>query len=184
MRSGSPVLALAVSGTIVVGLLAGCAAGPKATAGGPTFTPLATEAATVATTATGLALTPLGLRPAQRSDAAIGLAFEPASAGRLLAEAPAGIDFGRTALLCVYLGERIGNWSLTLVSARLEGGTLQILSREAPPRGSTGSTTTTYPAACGTVARAALPSGPLAVRADDTASGEFIVASTVVVPAP
>jgi hypothetical protein len=59
-----------------------------------------------------------------------------------------------------------------------------VRAREAPPRGTTGSKGTTYPASCGTIDRRALPAGSLAVRADDTVSGEFIVAATVTVPAP
>jgi hypothetical protein len=132
----------------------------------------------------GLAFAPLTARPAERPQAALDLAFDAANAASLLAAAPEAIDFSTSALLCVYLGERAGSWSLTLVSAALEGGTLRVRAREAPPRGTTGGARTTYPASCGTIDRRALPAGTLAVRADDTVSGEFIVAATVTVPAP
>lgn len=152
--------------------------GGDASSGAPASVPAATPSAPP-----GLALTPLTARPAERPQAALGLAFDAAQAASLLVSVPEGIDFSTSAVLCVYLGERTGSWSLTLVSAALEGGTLRVRAREAPPRATAGATRTTYPAACGTLDRRALPAGSLAARADDTASGEFIVAATVTVPA-
>ncbi len=40
-----------------------------------------------------------------------------------------------------------------------------------------------YPGTCATIDRASLPVGSLAARAEDTTSGEFIVAATINVPA-
>lgn len=172
--------AVVPAAALVLGACAGAA--PPADSPAPSA-PVTTPATAVPSSgAPGLAFTPLTARPAQRPQAELEIAFDAAQAGTLLSASPDGIDFATNALLCVYLGERTGSWQLTLVSAALEGGELRVRAREAPPRGSTGGSRATYPAACGTLDRRALPAGSLAVRADDTVSGEFIVAATVTVP--
>lgn len=123
--------------------------------------------------------------PAEREEAAIAFAFDPSTAGDLTAGLPADLDWDATAVVCVYLGRRAeGGWGLAIQSATLVGGELQILARETRPAAGVDRPGPTYPADCGTIDRAALPIGPLAVRADDTVSDEFIVSAEVDVPAP
>jgi hypothetical protein len=127
---------------------------------------------------------PLPAEPARRSNAELAMAFDAATGARLLAQPPAGIDFSQQALVCLYLGERIGPWTVTLLSAALSSGSLAVRARETRPRnGAPGSDQITYPGTCATIDRASLPVGSLAARADDTTSGEFIVAASINVPA-
>jgi hypothetical protein len=131
--------------------------------------------------ATGLDLQPLDEgTPAERPEAGIGFAFDDSSAVAMI-DPPPQIDYSERAVVCVYLGRRTGRWTLDLQSASLEGRTLQIEARERAPRQPTSDVT--LPAACGTLRRAALPTGPLTVSAHDTVSDEFITKGDVVVPA-
>ncbi|MDP9272564.1 MAG: hypothetical protein M3O93_03375 [Chloroflexota bacterium] len=126
----------------------------------------------------------LAAEPAKRLNAELGVAFDADGAGRLLAQLPSGIDFSRQALVCLYLGERTGPWTVTLLSAALSSGSLTVRARETRPRsGAPGSDQISYPGTCATIDRASLPVGSLAARAEDTTSGEFIVAATINVPA-
>ena len=118
-----------------------------------------------------------------QTEAAILAAFDAESAAALVASVPAGLDFAESGLICVYLGERsTGGWSLALQSASVVNGELQILAREGRPPASGGPAGTTYPAGCGTITRAGLPTGTVSARADDTVSEEFIVSGTITVP--
>lgn len=135
--------------------------------------------------ADGPLLRPLDAVPADRGQATIEAAFSPQEAAELLTDVPAGLDFGRHAVVCVYLGERpTTGWGLDLQSASLADGELRIRARETRPRGPDGEQRVTFPAGCGLLARAELPAGELAVRADDTISEEFIVSDTLTVPSP
>jgi len=139
--------------------------------------------ATPSTAVAGPVLQPIDVSPAERAEAGIAAAFHPAQAEDLVAEVPGDVDFGRHALVCVYLGERpTTGWGLDLQSASILDGELRIRARETRPRGGGGFAQLTYPAGCGLLERAALPEGELAVRADDTISEEFIVDGTLSVP--
>jgi hypothetical protein len=130
----------------------------------------------------GLTLHAIQVEPVEREEAAIAIAFDADDAAALLTEVPGDLDFATEALVCIYLGERpTEGWGLDLQTASLVDGELRILARETRPRG-TVNQVVTHPAACGVVNRDALPPGPLAVRADDTISDEFIVAGEVTVP--
>ena len=131
----------------------------------------------------GPVLQPIDVSPAERAEAGIAAAFHPAQAQDLVAEVPVDIDFGRHALVCVYLGERpTTGWGLDLQSASVLDGELRIRARETRPPASGARPRISYPAGCGLLERAALPEGELAVRADDTISEEFIVDGTLSVP--
>jgi hypothetical protein len=122
---------------------------------------------------------------AEREEAAIAFAFDPSAANDLAAGLPADLDWDATAVVCVYLGRRAeGGWGLAIQSATLVGGELRILARETRPAAGVDRPGPTYPADCATIDRAALPIGPLSIRADDTVSDEFIVSAEVEVPAP
>lgn len=123
--------------------------------------------------------------PAQREEAAIAFAFDPSAAGDLATGLPADLEWDANTVVCVYLGRRAeGGWGLAIQSATLVGGELRILARERRPAAGVDRPGPTYPADCATIDRAALPSGPLSVRADDTVSDESIVSDEVEVPAP
>jgi hypothetical protein len=123
--------------------------------------------------------------PAEREEAAIAFAFDPSAAGELAQPLPADLDWDTSAVVCIYLGRRAeGGWGLAIQSANLVDGELRILARETRPAAGVDRPGPTYPADCATIDRAALPVGPLSVRADDTVSDEFIVSAEVVVPAP
>jgi hypothetical protein len=123
--------------------------------------------------------------PAEREEAGIAFAFDPVAADDLAQSLPADLDWDATAVVCVYLGRRAeGGWGLAIQSATLVGGELRILGRETRPAAGVDRPGPTYPADCATIDRAALPVGPLSVRADDTVSDEFIVSAEVEVPAP
>jgi hypothetical protein len=133
------------------------------------------------TAAAGLDLQPLdSVSPVDRPKAGIGMAFDDAGAAKLV-EQQAQIDYDERALLCVYLGKRTGRWTFDLQSATLDGQALEIDARERPPRQPGGEQT--LPAACATLARAALPVGQLTVSAHDTVSDEVITEGSVEVPA-
>lgn len=123
--------------------------------------------------------------PAEREESAIAFAFDPSAAGDLATGLPADLDWAATAVVCIFLGRRAeGGWGLAIQSATLVGGELRILARETRPAAGVDRPGLTYPADCATIDRAALPIGPLSVRADDTVSDEFIVSAEVEVPAP
>jgi hypothetical protein len=123
--------------------------------------------------------------PAEREDAAIAIAFDPSAAEDLAQGLPAELDWGATAVVCVYLGRRAeGGWGLAIQSANLVDGELRILARETRPAPGVDRPGPAYPADCATIDRAALPPGPLPARADDTVSDEFIVSAELEVPAP
>lgn len=123
--------------------------------------------------------------PAEREEAAIAFAFDPSAGGQLAHSLPTDLDWDANSVVCIYLGRRAeGGWGLAIQSANLVGGELRILARETRPAAGVDRPGPTYPADCATIDRAALPVGPLAVRADDTVSDEFIVSAEVEVPAP
>ena len=125
-----------------------------------------------------------GAQPAEREEAAISIAFDPSAAAALAQGLPTDLDWDANAVLCVYRGRRAdGGWGLAIQSANLVDGELQVLARETRPAAGVDRPGPTYPADCATVDRAALPPGPLPVRADDTISDEFIVAAELEVPA-
>jgi hypothetical protein len=122
--------------------------------------------------------------PAEREDAAIAIAFDPSAADDLAQGLPADLDWGATAVVCVYLGRRTeGGWGLAIQSASMVDGELRILARETRPAPGVDRPGPTYPADCATIDRAALPAGTLPARADDTVSDEFIVSGELEVPA-
>jgi len=166
---------LALAAVLAIGT--GCSA--------PAVSPVATPMPSTAPTPTPpptLQLRDVDATPAIRSEAAIGLAFDAASAASLVDPVPTAIDFGADALVCVYLGARpTTGWGLALQSASLKNGVLEIRARETRPGGGARDEIT-YPADCGLLSRGALPPGPLAVRADDTISEEFITDGQVTVP--
>ncbi|HEX2142688.1 MAG TPA: protease complex subunit PrcB family protein, partial [Candidatus Limnocylindria bacterium] len=98
--------------------------------------------------------------PQEREAAGIAFAFDAESAAELVEQVPADLDFGESALVCVYLGERpTTGWGLTLQSATLVPGEppeLRILARETRPRADARQEVT-YPADCAALTRAALP---------------------------
>lgn len=171
MRRSAPLLVATI-------LLAGCAA----PTGSPTVAATASHPAGAAASAPGLPLlSEVDATPALRTEAGIAMAFD-AEGAAVLAEVATTIDFGSRALVCVYLGQRpTGGWGLSLTSAMLRDGTLEISARETRPGGGAPQETT-YPADCALLDRAALPVGSLAVRADDTISEEFIIDGEVGVP--
>lgn len=123
------------------------------------------------------------VEPASRQEAAIVAAFEPSGATSLAAGIPDDMDWETTGIICVHLGRRgDGGWGLAIQSASLIDGELRILARETRPSPAVDLPGPTYPADCATIDRIALPPGPLAVRADDTISDEFIVAGQLEVP--
>jgi len=125
---------------------------------------------------------PLSATVAQRTAAGIEIAFDPQAAGRLVSSVPAGIDFARQGLLCLFLGERAtGGWSVAIQGLRVVGGQLEIAARETSPRG-TGTGPATYPGSCVLVTRADLPSGELPATATDLATDEFIVDGQLAIP--
>ncbi len=117
--------------------------------------------------------------PAERNDASVEAAFDEASAAKLIDKAPA-VDFATQGVLCLYLGQRTGKWGFGVNGLTLEDGALHIAASERTPRA--GDTSTTHPAACLAIERAALPTGKLPVTAVDTVSDEFIVDGTIEVP--
>jgi hypothetical protein len=148
-------------------------------------TPSAASPSVKASTQPPIAFAPMSAEPAKRSNAKLAIAFDATGAASLLAKAPTGVDFSTQALVCLYLGERTGPWTVTLVSGSLSGGVLSIRARETRPRsGAPGSDQASFPATCATLDRASLPVGSLKARAEDTTSGEFIVEATISVPAP
>jgi hypothetical protein len=127
-------------------------------------------------------LTDVDAQPIEHRQEAIFVAFDAKEAAELLQEVPGDLDFGREALACVFLGPRqTTGWSLDLRSATLSNAELALKARENPPHGAT-QDRITYPADCALVNRDALPPGELAVRADDTISGELIARTQIVVP--
>jgi hypothetical protein len=167
-------------GAACIGLiLAACSSAPSASSSiGTPATSISTPQASQASA--GLDLQPLdGGTPAHRSQAGVAMAFDTDQAEGLVAPAPA-LDFTERSLLCVFLGERSGRWTIDLQTAEMVGKTLEIEARERPPRQPDGETTT--PAACGTLRRGALPAGELKVSAHDTVSDEFITEGVVEVP--
>lgn len=174
-----------LSASLGLGTILTACASPGATASGPRVTSTETGGASASSSALPpIVFAPLPAEPAKRSNAELGVAFDAEGAARLLAQPPSGIDFGREALVCLYLGERTGPWTVTLLSAAVSSGSLTVRARETRPRsGAPGSDQIGYPGTCATIDRASLPVGSLAARAEDTTSGEFIVAATINVPA-
>jgi hypothetical protein len=174
-------VAVAVAVTLAVGA---CTPAP---AGSPAATLEGSSAAAQsggATRSITVARLPLA-EPAERAEAGIGFAFDPAAAAEVAQSLPTDLDWDASAVVCVYLGRRgEGGWGLAIQSANLVGGELRILARETRPAAGVDRPGPTYPADCATIDRAALPIGPLSVRADDTVSDEFIVSTEVEVPAP
>lgn len=164
-----------LAATLAIGL-AGCAAS------GGRSQPASQAASDGPGQVAALTLTRVSGTPARREEAAIEIAFDAAAAAALISPLPAELDPATDALLCVYLGERpTGGWGLALQSATLRDGELRILARETRPRGNV-TQALTYPGDCARVPRAALPTGELPVRADDTISDEFIVDGRIEVP--
>jgi hypothetical protein len=152
-------------------LLAGC------TGATPSAAPSASEAP-------ALSLDSLAAMPVDEREEGVAMAFEARAAAELLQEVPRDLDFGTSAVVCVFLGPRqTTGWDLDLSTVSLSDGVLTIRARESVPRGTT-RPVVTYPADCGLVPRAALPVGELTVRADDTVSGEFIADAVIDVPPP
>ncbi len=122
--------------------------------------------------------------PVENREETVAMAFDAEEAAGLVEEVPPDLDFGTSALVCVFLGPRqTTGWSLDLLTVTLSGDVLTIRARESMPRGQTRSEVT-YPADCGVVTRAALHAGQLTVRADDTVTGEFIADAVIEVPPP
>jgi len=169
--------------TVLLLLLAACSSpGGPASAPATAAASASAQASASASDAPALALTSLDAEPIQEEQESVALAFDRPSAGSLLKEVPADLDFGAYAVVCVFLGPRqTTGWSLDLRTASLAGDQLDIAARENAPRGTT-RPEVTYPADCGLLTRAALPAGELVVRADDTITGEFIADTSVVVP--
>jgi hypothetical protein len=173
-----------LSASLGLGTILTACASPGATASGARVTPTETAAGSASSSALPpIVFAPLAAEPAKRSNAELAAAFDAEGAAILLAQPPAGIDFSRQAVVCLYLGERTGPWTVTLLSAALSSGSLTVRAREIRPRsGAPGSDQISYPGTCATIDRASLPVGSLAARAEDTTSGEFIVAATINVP--
>lgn len=129
----------------------------------------------------GIGFDVLDATPASRDEAAVEAAFDAGAAKALLDDASA-VDFASQGVLCLYLGQRTGRWGFAINALTIENGALHIAAAERPPRA--GDTSTSHPAQCVAVDRAALPSGELKVSADDTVSDEFIVEGTIEVPPP
>lgn len=176
--------------------VAALAAALSACTGAPNATPSgSSDSGTASSGAVTASPTPGGVRnvdfaritdgiPIAREAAEIGMAFDAGQAAQLVSEPPP-IDYASQAILCLSIGERpTGGWSVTIGSITLEDGAMQILAREGRPRPGEGTTQAfTYPGDCAVVDRTVLPVGPMAVRADDTISDEFIVDATIEVPA-
>jgi hypothetical protein len=129
-----------------------------------------------------LSLTDVDAEPVELREETVKVAFDAAAAAEFVTAVPADLDFAERALVCVFLGPRLTTgWSLDLRSASLTGRELRILARETAPRGEA-QEETTYPADCALLPRAALPTGELHVRADDTATDEFIADTVIDVP--
>jgi hypothetical protein len=172
----TPALVLALAAVA----LAACAPAASATASTSASATPPTLPSGTGSAAAGLELQPLaGASPATRTEAGVAVAFDTDAAAKLVSSAPS-VDYATRALLCVFLGERSGRWTLDLQSAQLSGSTLSIEARERPPR--TAGTDVTTPAACGTLQRDGLPAGELKVSAHDTVSDEFITEGTIEVP--
>jgi hypothetical protein len=122
--------------------------------------------------------------PVESREETVAMAFDAEAAAELLERVPPDLDFRTSALVCVFLGPRqTTGWSLDLLTVTLSGDVLTIRARESVPRGQT-RPEVTYPADCGLVTRAALPTGQLTMRADDTVTGEFIADAVIDVPPP
>lgn len=129
-----------------------------------------------------LSLADVDAEPLEIREETVAVAFDADAAAELVTEVPDDLDFGESALVCVFLGPRLtSGWSLDLRTASLSGGELRIRARETAPRTET-QPGTTYPADCGLLTRAALPVGELRVWADDTVTDEFIAEATITVP--
>lgn len=175
---GLRVRSLGPAVVVAAALLAACA-GP-ATPGQATGTP--TDSPSPDPGPPALSLDALDAAPVENRDESVALAFDREDAASLLLEVPDDLDFASQVVVCVFLGPRqTTGWSLDLRTATLRDGQLEIKARENAPRAGT-RPEVTYPADCGLLTRAALPIGELAVRADDTITGEFIAGTTVVVP--
>jgi hypothetical protein len=171
-------------GLAIVAILGACAS-PGTTASGPRDTPTGTATGSVTSSALPpIMFTVVSAEPAKRSNAELAVAFDAATAAGLMAKPPSGIDFSQQALVCLYLGDRTGAWTVSLLSAAVSAGSLSVRARETRPRsGAPGSDQITHPATCATIDRASLPVGSVSAHAEDTTSGEFIVAATISVPA-
>jgi hypothetical protein len=179
MTAGAPALALAIG--VVLGA---CTTSPAGSAPGSLAAPSPANPSEATTRSITVVRLPLA-EPAQREEATIAMAFDPSTAAELAQALPADLDWTATAVLCVYLGSRAdGGWGLAIQSATLIDGELRIRARETRPAPGVDRPGPTYPADCATVDRAALPSGPLSVRADDTVTDEFIVSAELEVPVP
>lgn len=186
MSSLGPAGRAVLSASLGLGtILTACASPGASLSGSPRVTSTETAAGSASSSARPpIVFAPLAAEPAKRSNAELAVAFDAEAAARLLTQPPSGIDFSRQALVCLYLGERTGPWTVTLLSAALSPGSLMVRARETRPRsGAPGSDQISYPGTCATIVRASLPVGSLAARAEDTTSGEFIVAATINVPA-
>ena len=173
-------MAAAVAVSLALGACTSAPASPVATLDGSS----ATNPSAGTTRSVTIVRLPFA-EPAQREDAAIAFAFDPSAAGDLATGLPADLDWEATAVVCIFLGRRAeGGWGLAIQSATLVGRELRILARETRPAPGVDRPGPTYPADCATMERAALPIGPLSVRADDTVSDEFIVSGEFEVPAP
>lgn len=167
---------------LAVALLSACA-GPIGSAPASETASVPSSAAASASETPALSLGALDAEPADDREESVALAFDHDGAADILKDVPPDLDFGAQAVVCVFLGPRqTTGWSLDLRTATLREGQLEIKARENAPRANT-RPEVTYPADCGLLNRAALPPGELAVRADDTITGEFIAGTTVVVPA-
>lgn len=187
MRPGSRASLAAA----LVAVLTACTGGVAS----PTPTVGSGGSSSAATLSAAASATPGGVRnvdfarltdgiPVAREAAEIGMAFDAGQAAGLVSEPPP-IDYATQAILCLSIGERpTGGWSVTISSITIENGEMRILAREGRPRPGEGTTQAfTYPGDCAVVDRTVLPIGPMAVRADDTISDEFIVDATIEVPA-
>lgn len=177
---GAP--ALLVSAAVL--MLSGCSGAVR---DGASQRPPAGERSPAATATASAAAVSVPLQritgsPARQASAGVQIAFERATAESLVADLPAQVDFGTRAVLCLAIGARTGDWSVVVQSVTVSGHTMAILAREKRP-GPGAPAGRTFPADCVLVERALLPAGDLAVRADDTTSGEFIVEATIPVPA-
>ena len=161
------------SALLVAALARACAGGSGAAR---TSTPAASAGAVAP------ALEDLDVQPVEHQEESVALAFDAESAAELLQTVPADLDFAARSVVCVFLGPRqTTGWSLDLRTASLSDGVLAIRARETAPRTGT-RPEVTYPADCALIDRAALPTGELTVRSDDTITGEFIAETTIDVP--
>jgi hypothetical protein len=159
-----------VAAVLLMGLLAAAC-----DAGNPSGAPSGSERPV-------LSLADVEAEPREIREETVAVAFDADAAAELVTEVPHDLDFGESALVCVFLGPRLtSGWSLDLRTASLSGGELRIRARETAPRTET-QPGTTYPADCGLLTRAALPVRELRVWADDTVTDEFIAEATIAVP--